>query len=112
MNHEHFQELVQSIQNSDLLSEIPYSIDLIGFGNPTAESPSGEIHSIFSSENHLTIIIIAYTVGDLRMLITCRFDTIAELEGTIFALQADAFFGLEHVNYSIIYETPLHEINP
>ena len=111
MNHKHFQELVQSIQNSYLLSEIPY-IDLIGFGNPTAESLSGEIPSIFSSENHLTIIIIAYTVGDLRMLITCRFDTIAELEDRIFALQADAFFGLEHVNYSIIYEKPLPEINP
>ena len=56
MNHEHFQELVQSIQNSDLLSEISYSI---GFGNPTAESPSGEIHSIFSSENHLMIVNLA-----------------------------------------------------
>ena len=104
MNSEEFQNLVHSIQNSELLSEIPYNIDLIGFGEPHLNY-SGEVHSVYSCENHLILIIIAYSVGDSRMIVTCRFNTISEFENINFELQTNAFLGLQNTNYSIVYET-------
>ena len=106
MNHENFQDLVQSIQNSNLLSETPYSIDLIGFGDPNVDHTSGEVNSVFSCEAPLVIIIIAYTVADLRMIVTCRFNTTAELTETVFTLQTNAYFDLDDINYSVIFELP------
>ena len=106
MNHETFQNLVQSIQNSNLFSETPYSIDLIGFGDHNVNHTSGEVYSVFSCEDHLVIIIIAYTIADLRMIVTCRFNTTAELTETIFTLQSNAYFYLDDINYSVIFELP------
>ena len=107
MNSEQFQNLLQSIENSDLLSAIPYNIDLIGFGEINVNHICGEVYSVFSSEDPTVLIIIAYLLGsDLRMIVTCRFNTTAELKKTIFTLQTSAYFDLDDINYSVIFELP------
>ena len=87
MNSEQFQNLLQSIENSDLLFAIPYNIDVIGFGEINVNHICGEVYSVFSSEDPTVLIIIAYLLGsDLRMIVTCRFNTTAELKENYFHL--------------------------
>ena len=107
MNSEQFQNLLQSIENSDLLSAIPYNIDLIEFGEINVNHICAEVYSVFSREDPTVLIIIAYLLGsDLRMIVTCRFNTTAELTETIFTLQTSAYFDLDDINYSVIFELP------
>ena len=107
MNSEQFQNLLQSIENSDLLSAIPYNIDLIGFGEFNVNHICGEVYSVFFSEDPKVLIIIAYLLGsDIRMIVTCRFDTSAELADTISELRSNAYFKLDDLNFSVIFETP------
>ena len=108
MNHENFQDLVQSIQNSNLLSETPYSIDLIGFGDPNVDHTSGEVYSVFSCEAPLVIIIKAYTVADLTMIVTCRFNTSAELTetGIIFHNESKIIVAEKFVNVQFLVPFP------
>ena len=99
---------MQSIQNSNLLSETPYSIDLIGFGDPNVDHTSGEVYSVFSCEAPLVIIIIAYTVADLRMIVTCRFNTTVEITetGIIFHKESKIILAEKFVNVQFLVPFP------
>ena len=110
MNNEYFQQLLQSIQDSDLSHEHTFYKELIVFGDPIQPFTSGDVAE-FYLEDLLTIIVLAYSEGYYsRMLIICHYNTIQKLNSTLFELQSNVWLGLLGINYSIIDDTPVTEV--
>ena len=63
MNNEYFQQLLQSIQDSDLSHELTFNKEFIGFGDPNQPFTSGDVAEFYLSEDLLTIIVLAYSEG-------------------------------------------------
>ena len=102
MNNEYFQQLLQSIQDSDPSHEFTFNKKLISFGDPNQPFTSTNVADNYLSEDLLSIIVLAYSKG--------YFNKIQQLNSTIFELQPNVWFGLNDTNYSIIYETPVIKV--
>ena len=108
MNNNHFENLVQSIQNSALFQEVENHLDLIGLGDANLEFSSAEVNAVYACQDLLTLIIFAYSEGYIsRMLVTTRLNTVEEFTEAIFEIQTNCWFEVQQFNHFIIYETPI-----